>query len=137
MKIITITFLSVFFFGFISLHAQAKAGQPVSPKILLVLDITVHDTAMYEQYREAVEPLIRKFGGSYMVRSGNLAYDKDPDRRVTPAEGGWNPDRFIITQWNSIEQFQTFATSPEYRAIAQLREKSATTRSLIVRTYNQ
>ena len=38
-----------------------------SPKIFLVLDITVHDAAMYEQYRIKAESVITKFGGKYLV----------------------------------------------------------------------
>jgi uncharacterized protein (DUF1330 family) len=66
-----------------------------------------------------------------------MAYDQNPDRRVMRGEGGWNPDRFIITQWNSFKPVQTFITSPEYLAIAQLRKKSARTKSLIVKEYYQ
>lgn len=115
-------------------HETAITGMP-SEKILMVLDITVHDSLQYQLYRMKVEPLIEKFGGIYLVRSGGMAFDPDPKRKVTPVEGNWNPNRFIILQWESLEQLQNFSTSPEYKAIAKLRENSASTKSIIVKEY--
>ena len=46
----------------INLYAQKNQGNSVakaSPKIFMLLDITVHDTVMYEQYRVQVEPIIK------------------------------------------------------------------------------
>ena len=60
-----------------------------------------------------------------MIRSGGMAFDTDPNCKVIPVEGGWNPDRLLIIQWNSMEQLQKFATSAEYIAIAGLRANSA------------
>ena len=122
----------------INLYAQknqSNAVAKVSAKIFMILDITVHDTAIYEQYRVQVEPIIKKFGGKYLIRSGSIAFDKDLTRKVIPVEGGWNPDRLIIVQWNSMEQLQKFATSAEYIAIAELRSNSASTKSIIVTEY--
>ncbi len=132
-KLLVIQLFCVF-----TLHAQnttVTSTPAASSKIFVVLDITVHDTAMYEQYRIQVEPIIEKFGGKYLVRSGGMAFDKDPDRKVVPIEGGWNPNRLIIIQWDSMEQLQKFSTSSEYRAVAQLRENSASTKSVMVKEY--
>jgi len=111
----------------------AKSQKPVSPKIFVVLDITVHDTIMYEQYRIKVEPIIKRFGGKYLVRSGGMAFDKDPDKKVIPGEGNWNPDRLIILEWNSMEELQMFINSAEYQKVAELRKNSASTKSVIVK----
>ena len=67
---------------------QSNAVAKASPKIFMLLDITLHDTAMYEQYRVKVEPIIKQFGGKYLVRSGGMAFDTDPTRKVIPVEGG-------------------------------------------------
>lgn len=118
----------------VSIQAQIeKAKATLSPKIFVVLDITVHDTIMYEQYRIKVEPVIKKYGGKYLVRSGGMAFDKDPDKRVIPGEGNWNPNRLIILEWNSMEELQEFINSDEYQKVAELRKNSASTRSVIVK----
>lgn len=128
----------IIFLCTIGLHAQNSesiTAEKDSPKIFMILDITVHDTSMYEQYRKNVEPLIKKFGGKYLVRSGGMALDTDPDRKVIPVGGGWSPNRLIIVQWDSMEQLQSLSTSAEYKAVAELREKSASTKSIIVKEY--
>ena len=133
-----IKLLPVILFCVINLYAQKNQSNVVakaSPKIFMLLDITVHDTVMYEQYRVQVEPVIKQFGGKYLIRSGGMAFDTDPTRKVIPVEGGWNPDRLIIIQWNSMAQLQKFATSAEYIAIAELRANSAGTKSIIVTEY--
>ncbi len=138
--------LPVLFMGLFALQAQnsdphgnheaSVTGMP-SEKILMVLDITVHDSLQYQQYRLKVEPLIEKFGGTYLVRSGGMAFDPGPNRKVVPVEGNWNPDRFIIVEWDSMETLQKFTASEEYKAVAKLRENSATTKSIIVKPINQ
>src|SRR5690606_9553519 len=115
-------------------HESAITGMP-SEKILMVLDIIVHDSIQYQQYRIKVEPLIEKFGGIYLVRFGGIAFDKDPERKVIPVEGNWNPNRFIIVEWNSMEELQKFSTSEEYKNVSKLRENSALTKSIIVNKY--
>jgi len=121
-----------------SLFSQAQtnalAGNP-EPKVFVVLDITVNDSAMYEQYRLNVEPIIQKYGGKYLVRSGGMTFDNDPNVKVIPGEGNWNPNRFIIVEWDSLEALQKFTSADEYKKVAVLRDKSATTKSLIVREY--
>ena len=114
---------------------QSNAVAKASAKIFMILDITVHDTVMQEQYQVQVEPVIKKFGGKYLIRSGGMAFDTDPTRKVIPVEGGWNPDRLIIIQQNSMERLQKFATSAEYIAITELRSNSAATKSIIVMEY--
>ena len=127
--LITILFLCV-----ASIQAQTEQSeQALSPKIFVVLDITVHDTIMYEQYRIKVKPIIKKYNGKYLVRSGGMAFDKDPDKKVIPGEGNWNPNRLIILEWKSMEELQKFINSVEYQKVAELRKKSASTKSVIVK----
>ena len=115
-----------------SVNSQNETAEP---KIYVVLDITVHDSTMYEQYRINVEPIIRKYGGKYLVRSGCMSFDNDPVNKVVPLEGNWNPNRFVILQFDSIEQFQKFSKSDEYLKIVKLRRSSASTKSIIVKEY--
>lgn len=144
MKLKIYIFLSFLLLGIISVKAQnsdphgdhesAITGIP-SEKIWMVLDITVNDSLQYQQYRLKVEPLIEEFGGVYLVRSGGMAFDSDPTRKVIPVEGNWNPNRFIIVQWESMEQLQNFVTSEEYKTVAKLRVNSASTKSIMVNKY--
>ena len=126
--------LAILFLFFVSVQAQTEeAEHNSSPKIFVVLDITVNDSTIYQQYRIKVEPIIKKFGGKYLVRSGGMTFDKDPDKKVIPGEGNWNPNRLIILEWNSMEELKKFITSEEYLKVAELRKKSASTKSVIVK----
>ena len=107
----------------------------VEPKVFVVLDVTVHDSTMYEQYRIAVEPIIKKYGGKYLVRSGAKSFDNDPDTKLIAGEGKWTPDRLIITQWDTFEQFQKFVKSEDYIKVSKLRKNSSTSKSVIVKEY--
>ncbi|MBK7887859.1 MAG: DUF1330 domain-containing protein [Bacteroidetes bacterium] len=64
-----------------------------------------------------------------------MSFDIDPDTKVIPIEGNWNPNRFIFTEWDSMEEFQKFTNSTEYKNIVVLRAKSTTTKSIIVKEY--
>ena len=132
-KIATIIALTLF--TLTSCNNNSEKTVKANAKIFLVLDITVHDSIMYEQYRKGVEPLIKKYGGKYLVRSGFKTFDNDPDTKLIPVEGNWTPDRLIITEWKSIEQLQKFAKSDEYQRVLKLRTSSSSTKSVIVKEY--
>jgi uncharacterized protein (DUF1330 family) len=52
----------------------------------IVVNIEVKDSAAYEEYKARVPALIRRHGGGYLARGGN----------VTVAEGEWTPSLVVI-----------------------------------------
>lgn len=64
-----------------------------------------------------------------------MSFETDPSTKLIPVAGDWNPDRLIIVQWDSMEALQAFSTSDEYKRVAALRGKSASTRSVVVKEY--
>ena len=115
--------------------AVATASESPGPKVYVILEITVNDPVMYEQYREAVEPIIVSHGGRYVVRSGARSFDNDPNSEVVSPEGQWYPDRIIVLEFNSKAQIQSFVNSPEYKAIVHFRHDSASTKMVVVNGY--
>lgn len=81
----------------------------------------VFDKEKYTQYVQKVPPIVEKFGGRYLARGG---------KTITIA-GDWNPMRFIIIEFENIEKFNAWWNSPEYRAVAPLREQSAITNAIV------
>jgi uncharacterized protein (DUF1330 family) len=81
----------------------------------LVAQLKVHDPAMFQRYREAVTPLIDRFGGRYRVRGGDLDV----------LEGDWPLPRLVIIEFQSRDAARLFYDSPEYQKILPLRQKSA------------
>lgn len=87
---------------------------------LLVIDIEVTDPASYGRYIEQVPEVVFRHGGRYVARSD----------QVVPLSGGWEPDRVIIIEFPDMDHLVAFGSSPEYRALASLRESSTRTRSI-------
>jgi uncharacterized protein (DUF1330 family) len=93
--------------------------------VYLIADIRVHDPQRYAQYTEQAQGIVARHGGRYLVRGGSVA----------PLAGNWQPERIIVISFDTIEQLRACFASPEYRAIAPLREDSTTSRSIAVEGY--
>ena len=104
-------------------------------RLYVIMDITVHDSATYARYRDAIAPVIAAHGGRYLVRSGAARFDDNPASGVVSPEGAWYPDRIIVLEFDSQAAFDGFVTSAGYRAAAPLRAASATTRSVVANGY--
>jgi uncharacterized protein (DUF1330 family) len=83
---------------------------------------SVHDPDMYRRYIDKVPELVNKFGGKYLARGGE----------VTVVSGDWHPARLVVIEFGSKERFEAWWRSPEYRAVAPLRERSAQVNAVIV-----
>lgn len=82
----------------------------------------IMDKEKYGEYIQRVPQTIEKFGGKYLVRGG----------QVTTVSGDWNPARLIIVKFNSMDKFQAWWNSSEYRRVAPLREQSARMNAIVV-----
>ena len=81
----------------------------------IVAQLKVHDPAMFQRYREAVTPLVDRFGGRFRVRGGELEV----------LEGDWPLPRLVIIEFQSRDAARLFYDSPEYQKILPLRQESA------------
>lgn len=82
----------------------------------------VKDKEKYREYIQKVPETIEKFQGKYLARGGG----------VSVVSGDWKPERLIIVEFTSMDKFQAWFDSPEYRLIAPLREQSAITNAIVV-----
>ncbi len=88
----------------------------------MFVEITVRDSAVYEDYVARIPPVIAKYEGRYVVRSS----------KVTPVAGGWAPDRLIVMEFSSVDALLRCFQSAEYKELAVLREQATITRSVMV-----
>ena len=88
----------------------------------LVANITVHDPARFADYVARVSPVVAQFGGSYLIRSG----------QVHPLEGDLGLDRFVVIAFESAQAAQRFYGSAEYAPLLALRTDCTTSRVAIV-----
>jgi len=93
--------------------------------VYVIIDIAVQGKAekiVYAQYIEEVRPIVERHGGRYLARGG----------RVTPVAGDWKPERVVLIEFPSVDHVKQWWNSPEYKAIAGLREQSTEARAILV-----
>jgi uncharacterized protein (DUF1330 family) len=81
----------------------------------LLAQLTVHDPNAYQHYREAVAPLVDRFGGRYRVRGG----------AIDVLEGEFGAERLVVIEFQSRDAARLFYDSPEYQQILPLRRSAA------------
>ena len=88
----------------------------------MIIEIEVLDRETYSRYVAQVREVVEQYGGRYLARGGN----------VIAMSGDWKPERVILIEFGSARQARECFASPEYKAIAPLREKSTRTKAIIV-----
>ena len=81
----------------------------------VIVDIEIHDAALYDDYRKRVPATIEKYGGKFLVRGG----------QIQTLEGDWKPKRIVVTEFPSIEHARRWYDSEEYGALKTLRLRTA------------
>ncbi len=104
--------------GAFVLHA---ANAPTA-KAYIVGEIDVKDTEGYKAYAAQTPGIIARYGGTYLARGG----------QTVPLEGTGPGPRVVIVEFASLAAAKTYWDSPEYRAVAPIRQKAATGRLFIV-----
>jgi uncharacterized protein (DUF1330 family) len=87
----------------------------------VVVQIAVHDAQTYERYKQLAPPSIAHYGGRYLVRGG----------ATEALEGTWQPPRFVILEFPSVERARAWWASPEYAVAKALRQSSTHTMMLL------
>jgi uncharacterized protein (DUF1330 family) len=75
---------------------------------------TVHDEAMFAEYRKQVIATLEAFGGRFVARGGKL----------TVLEGEWLHPRTVIIEFPSRDAAEAWYKSPDYQKVIGLRLKS-------------
>lgn len=80
-------------------------------KAYLIAEIEVLNSDTYEEYVKGARPIVMEHGGRYLVRGG----------KTLPMDGGWNPARLLVIEFDSLSQLQSCFGSDAYKRIAPLR----------------
>ena len=83
----------------------------------IIVNIEVKDPVAYGEYKARVPALIRRHGGEYLVRGGDL----------TISEGDWKPSRVVILRFADMAAAQAFYHDPEYEPLRTLRQRASRT----------
>ena len=93
--------------------------------VYMIIESKVKDAEKYSQYIDLVSPIVEKYSGRYHVRGENIR-----------SFGTWKPERIIVIEFPSEDHIRKWLTSPEYGAVAPLREAGADTQAIIVEGYS-
>ena len=87
----------------------------------VVVNVTVHDPARYEEYKRLATPTVPADGGRSVARGAP----------VEVREGGWTPSRLVILEFPTLERARAWWESPEYAPAKAVRQSCADTQLVI------
>lgn len=88
----------------------------------VVVELAVHDVQTHERYKQLEPPSLIPYGGRYLVRGGS----------TEALEGSWQPPRFVMLEFPTVEQARAWWGSPEYAPAKALRHASAHSMMLLM-----
>lgn len=88
----------------------------------VIAEIDVTDPEGFETYRQLVAPTVDAAGGRYRVRGG----------RVEVLEGGWQPRRVVVLEFESMAAAQAWYRSDAYAPARAIRQRTATSNVVLV-----
>ena len=88
----------------------------------VVVDVTIHDPSHYEEYKQMAQESVACHGGRYVARGG----------ATEVLEGDWQPNRFVMLEFPTMEQARGWWSSEDYGPAKALRQKIATTNMVVV-----
>lgn len=88
----------------------------------LVADVEVTDPAGFEEYRKGLPATLAAYGGRFLTKPGSIEV----------VEGQWAPKRLAIVEFESVARVKAWLESPEYRALQQVRHRTAQTNAVII-----
>jgi uncharacterized protein (DUF1330 family) len=77
----------------------------------VIVDVTVTDPVLMDEYRKQVPATLAKYGGRFVVRGG----------AHQTIEGSWTPNRLVVLEFPSMEQAKRWYDGEEYREPKALR----------------
>ena len=98
------------------------AAQESSAKAYVVGEFTIKDSAAYDRFKSEIGPVVKQYGGRYLVRNGRLG----------TFEGALPAGPVVVIEFDNFAAASAFERSPENRAVAALRHKASTSRIFIV-----
>jgi uncharacterized protein (DUF1330 family) len=88
----------------------------------VIVEVETTDPQAMRAYRDVVTPTVAAFGGRFIVRGG----------AVQTLEGGWDPERIVVIEFESAEKARAWWESAEYREPKAMRQRAGHTRMIIV-----
>ena len=88
----------------------------------MLVDNRITDQADFSEYIEKIPQVVAAYGGRFLARGG----------AVQVVEGDYTPERIVVIEFDSLEQANAYANSPEYTELSVIRNRSTRTSTIIV-----
>ena len=108
------------------LYNYRKLNRKENMPVYSISSIDVKDWEAYKKYMKLVPSVIKKFGGKYLVRGGEILSDST----------SWKPKRVVILEFPTIEDMNNFRDSEDYKPVAEIRLKASESESFVVQGIN-
>lgn len=92
----------------------------------IMVQVDIKDMDRYPDYAAMVPASLAVYGGRFLIRGG----------RLETLEGDWQPKRFVMIAFDSVEQAKRWWDSDEYREARDLRQSIAETEMIVVEGYS-
>ncbi len=79
----------------------------------VIAEHIVTDAAKFEEYRTRAGPIIARYGGRYLTKSGT---------HRLPEGGHWKPERVVIIEFPDMDTLDRWYNSTEYQPLIALRK---------------
>lgn len=76
----------------------------------------IADFAKFDEYLQKTIPMIERFGGKYLTKSGTHEV----------IEGNWKPNRVVIIEFPDVASIKRWYAAPDYQPLIVLRQKAGT-----------
>ena len=87
-----------------------------------IIQINITNSENYKDYIAQVTPIVKKFGGEYIIRGG----------KSEKVEGSWPYERTVVLKFPSYDMVKKWHDSEEYRPIRKIREDNSEGNAIII-----
>ena len=88
----------------------------------VIVDVEITDHKEYEEYKKLTPAAVAAFDGKFIVRGGD----------TLTLEGDWQPERIVVLEFPSADRAKEWWSSPQYTEAKAIRQRSASTKMIIV-----
>jgi len=88
----------------------------------VIVEVTITDHVEYEEYKKLTPAAIAAYDGKFVVRGA----------KTESLEGNWHPERIVVLEFPSVTRAKEWWNSSEYSKAKEIRQRSATTKMLVV-----
>jgi uncharacterized protein (DUF1330 family) len=88
----------------------------------VILNVEVTNPERFAEYAKVAGATVASYGGKYLARGGH----------AEKLEGAWEPKRFVVLEFPTLQRAKDWWASEEYRQPKALRQSASTTDLIVV-----